>query len=405
MSQHSISDVEHETHGSNPCLLLISSLPVIEIEKDLFSISKKFISGVLQHQSEWPGRLQVVMEPVIEQGDNLDYVTISRNDLPFDIYVSSLTSPDLARVIGKASLVMLMLYHRQINVAYLCKKLKIPFIVTSEYSLKTRSQIIQSSPSSSLKRGAKHLLEIYREFRSQRVVKFASGVQCNGTPTFEKYRHLNARTMMFFDTRITEDMLADSTILEERFERRKRDGVLRLAFSGRLIRMKGADHLILVAKALKDLGRQFKLVVYGDGDLTPYLKQKTADLSLQEEIEFAGVVDFQSELVPHIRSSVDIFVCCHRQGDPSCTYLETMSCGVPIAGYDNEAFVGLSKVSGTGWVTPMDDPKALALRINRLTESEIETESKKSLDFAKIHTFTHEFSRRMKHARQIGLVV
>ena len=44
-----------------------------------------------------------------------------------------------------------------------------------------------------------------------------------------------------------------------------------------------------------------------------------------------GVVDFETELVPFTRQNADIFLGCHRQSDPSCTYLEAMGCGVAVA--------------------------------------------------------------------------
>jgi hypothetical protein len=100
--------------------------------------------------------------------------------------------------------------------------------------------------------------------------------------------------------------------------------------------------------------------------MEPEMRAQVAKRSLENLIQFKGPLDFERELIPFIRENVDLFVCCHRQGDPSCTYLETMSCGVPIAGYDNEAFAGLVKTSAAGWFTPMDRPKNTRLAIPRI---------------------------------------
>jgi glycosyltransferase involved in cell wall biosynthesis len=118
-------------------------------------------------------------------------------------------------------------------------------------------------------------------------------------------------------------------------------------------------------------------------------------------VTFMGNLDFESELLPFMRSEVDLFVCCHRQGDPSCTYLETLACGVPIAGYGNEAWRGLAERSSAGWVTPMKRPRTLASKIASLTDAEIERRSFNGLQFARAHTFETEFERRIEHLKAL----
>src|SRR5262249_16164737 len=95
----------------------------------------------------------------------------------------------------------------------------------------------------------------------------------------------------------------------------------------------------------------------------------------------------------------DLFVCCHRQGDPSCTYVETMACGVPIVGYGNEAWEGLARVSGAGWVTPVGEPIKLAERIAALERdrSALSNAAHAALDFARSHSFEKTFPRRVEH--------
>ena len=66
-----------------------------------------------------------------------------------------------------------------------------------------------------------------------------------------------------------------------------------------------------------------------------------------------------------------------------------MSCGVPIAGYDNEAFVGVVKHSGAGWLSPIGDLAALAklvaeLHRDRRRLAEAATHAR---EFALGHTF------------------
>src|SRR6185437_9992877 len=107
-----------------------------------------------------------------------------------------------------------------------------------------------------------------------------------------------------------------------------------------------------------------------------------------------GNMDFRTELVPFVTDQVDLFVCCHRQGDPSCTYLETMSCGVPIAGYDNEAFRGVAAHSDSGWLSPLNRPDLLAARIAGIARNpaELAVHSQRALGFARRHTFERTFA-------------
>jgi glycosyltransferase involved in cell wall biosynthesis len=120
---------------------------------------------------------------------------------------------------------------------------------------------------------------------------------------------------------------------------------------------------------------------------------------LSRQVRLAGVLDFHRELVPKVKHETDVFVCCHRQGDPSCTYLETMGCGVPIVGYDNEAFAGVVAASGSGWSVPMNQPRLLARRIQELDMDRLQIAqvSRKSLAFAAQHSFEATFRKRIEH--------
>jgi colanic acid/amylovoran biosynthesis glycosyltransferase len=175
--------------------------------------------------------------------------------------------------------------------------------------------------------------------------------------------------------------------------------MLRLAFSGRLVAMKGADHLALVADDLRRLGIAFSLDIFGDGDLRPKIESQIRRMQLERFVKLHGVLDFETELMPRVTRNVDLFVCCHPQGDPSCTYLETMSCGVPIAGYDNEAWAGLVRVAKAGWTSPMNNPKALAELIVRLNADRpaLARAALASRDFAAGHLFEKTFSDRIAH--------
>jgi glycosyltransferase involved in cell wall biosynthesis len=117
-----------------------------------------------------------------------------------------------------------------------------------------------------------------------------------------------------------------------------------------------------------------------------------------------GTLDFEKELIPFVKQNADLFICCHRQGDPSCTYLETMACGVPIVGYDNEAMAGLARERGLGWTTPMDRPVELAESIARLHRDReaLRGMALKSLTFAQQHSVESTFRARTGQILQVA---
>ena len=112
-----------------------------------------------------------------------------------------------------------------------------------------------------------------------------------------------------------------------------------------------------------------------------------------------GALDFRTGWIPALQREADLFVCCHLQGDPSSTYPEVMSCGVPIAGYDNEAFQGIVRYSDAGWQTPMKKPDLLAEEIARLhrDRDSLADASVRARAFAIQHDFETTFARRTQH--------
>ena len=240
------------------------------------------------------------------------------------------------------------------------------------------------------------------EKRYCRAVSLAKGIQCNGLPTFLAYKDLNPHSLLYFDTRVRSNQLVETCVLDQRLSIMRGGKPLRLGFSGRLIAMKGADHLPVVAHELKCLGVPFTMDICGGGELASVMQKDIKHYGLENHVRMHGVLDFEEELLPFFTHEIDLFVCCHRQGDPSCTYLETYSCGVPIVGYANEAFSGLavmSDVGGASWVTPMADPISLAHKIADLhtKREEIEVASRNALAFATLHTFENTMAKRVEH--------
>ena len=382
-------------------LAVLPTLPVRITPTGGFALTRKFIDGMRKYLDEWDGPITAFMEPTHAATSNLDEIEVDPAELPFKLEVVSFDDPGLGRMLAGHRLALGSVHYRQNHVAKLCRSVGVPCVYVSEYSLKTRFQIIRANVPNPLISLRRHWWEYQQERRHRAAIRLASGIQCNGSPTFEAYRPINPSPFLYFDTRVSEDMLVTPEELEERGEALIRGGPLRLIFSGRLIAMKGADHLARVAAGLRKLGVPFRMTICGDGDLAPRMKADIERLGLSDVVTMTGVLKFQDELVPLTKHRTDLFVCCHRTGDPSCTYLEVMSCGVPIVGYDNEAFEGVARESGSGWVSPMDRPETLAGTIAGLAKDRpaLLEASRRAADFGRRNTFDRTFKARIEHMK------
>jgi glycosyltransferase involved in cell wall biosynthesis len=333
----------------------------------------------------------------------LDPVQVVQADLPFDLKLASFRTPTTLGLLGQASVVLAPLGDRQIPLHQVSRHNLTRWVYYAEQSVETRKQMVSATTSNPVVRWRRRWWEQGHEREFRLAVAQADGLQCNGTPTYADYAPLNRSPLLYFDGRVTTDLLPSVQEVERRLAASV-DRKLRLLFSGRLLRIKGADHLVDVAVELKKLGTKFELFICGDGELKQPMERRIASAGLTQDVKMLGVLAFRSELVPFVKQHVDLFVCCHRQGDPSCTYMETMSCGVPIVGYSNEALAGMIELSHAGWLVPGARPKLLAEQIARLDRRRdlLRLGSLNALHFARQHTFERTFTARAQHLDEVA---
>lgn len=388
-------------------LKVVPSLRALRSANGSIVLTRKFMDGVHEFQKFWEGPVAVYMMPRKNEAGQMDDVNVWPKDLSFHLEV--LSYQDIVRAItaDPTSTVLLSLDDfRQSGLGAICRKSGIACAYISEYTLNTRKQIIDTTTANRLLRVRRKYWEENEEKKRRTAVVSANGLQCNGTPTYDAYRELNPHSILFFDTRVTDDLLATKEEVSWRASSLGSNRPLKLLYSGRLAPMKGAMQLLDVAKELRRMDVDFHLSICGDGELKQAMSQEIEANHLAQNVSMEGVLDFRRELVSFVKSEIDLFVCCHPQGDPSCTYLETMSCGVPIAGYANEAFAGIVQSSGVGWLAPVNQPGQLArviLEIQKSPES-LREKSFDALAFAKEHTFHQTVARRIDHLRTLNVL-
>lgn len=361
-------------------------------------LTQKFVEGAEAIASRWPGPTTVLLEMEDAPPEDLDPVVVRPGDgHAFGVEAMPPTQEGLVRRLRSAGAAHATVFHLRAEEA--CRRARIPLVFLSETTLQTLLRSLALDVRNPIVRARRQVWAIGHERERRSALAAAAGLQCNGAPTFEAYRALSRRPLLFFDSRIEEADLANDDVVESRLDRLARGGPLRLVFSGRLIPIKGAADLVATAAELERSGVDFELDICGGGPMEEQTRELVRRRGLTGRVRFRGVLDYRSELTPFVAREADLFVCCHLQGDPSCTYLETMACGVPIAGYDNEALAGLRRHARVGWTARMGKPRELATCIAALDadRTALVDAARRSLAFAREHTFPKTMDRRVEH--------
>jgi colanic acid/amylovoran biosynthesis glycosyltransferase len=382
-----------------PLFVIVPSVPVAKDGKN-FIIDEKALSGLLLYLRFWPGSVRCVFRA--GSRSDLPYGRpYDPRDLPFEIVVLRRGEAVGDEIISDASVVLASGDNwLDFPIADQGRRLSIPVCFVIEYILETRLQILNLSEATLISKAKSLIWTLIMERKRRRAFSRSSGLQSNGTPAANAYSGLASDVLTFFDTRLSEQQMATDQELASKHRRLLEGGPLRMAFTGRLEKMKGADDLIKIAVALDRAGIDFRLDIYGAGSLERAMKAtlgRSAGKSLGEKVRVHDPIDFDRELVPLVRSEVDLFLCCHRQSDPSCTYLETLGCGVPIIAYDNKAWSGITSLADVGWTTKMNAVDEVVRKIMdlNLDRTELVKKMHSARDFAKNHGVELEFERRV----------
>lgn len=379
-----------------PRLLMLPAAPVIPMDHGRVRLDTKFVAGMAYICANWPGSVTCVLRQgagAIPFGADYDPA-----DLPFGLTVlpqNAVLPPVLLNEcdIVEASADM----HTDLDLGPRSAGNRARRVLVIEYSLATRLQILRLDRQMSMARKVKSAVWLLlQERRRCRAMRQADAVQTNGYPAYDTYRGLNDNTLLYLDNRMREGMFSNPDEIAQRTASLRGGGPLRLINSGRLDPMKGAHDLIPVARALAGLGVNFTLDIYGTGSLAAELRSQIDGCGLADKVRLHKPVDFETELVPISRRDADLFLSCHRQSDPSCTYIEAMGCGLPVAGYENAMLARLVTEAQAGWTVPVGDTSALAQKIAQAAAdpATVEAAACSALAFARQHDFTAEFSLR-----------
>lgn len=377
---------------------MIATAPVIPTGDNLV-LDAKFVEGMRQHCKLWDGQIDCILHG---GATHIPFQTTQHpRDLEFGLTVLEPDQPVTEAMLKSYDVVFCAAdAHDTLHIAALGARVGARVVYTIEYTLQARLQIAWLNKDKNNARRIYSLgWNIWHEIRRRRAFRHAQGVQANGYPAYAAYKRLNDNTMMYLDNRMKPELLVTPAELRARAAHLQTGAPLRLIHSGRLEPMKGAQDLIPVAQAIRDRGIDFKMDIYGAGSVRDQIADQIKSENLEDHVSLHEPVDFEDVLVPISRTEADIFLSCHRQSDPSCTYLESMGCGLAIVGYANQMWSQLQSEAGAGWAVPVGNVVALVDTVAALDadRSQIIASCETSAAFSRAHNFYAEFERRMDH--------
>jgi colanic acid/amylovoran biosynthesis glycosyltransferase len=371
----------------------------VRIEGDVLRVDRKFHLGMQAYLADVKTPILSMHPEAALDGQTMDLVEVPLSELGYDVLAlktdraSRLLASEVGRAraqIARSSLV----YGTGLGSAKLAQEYTVPQIIVLEYDLKTQISVAQTHVKSPLRRGVRAArCTLNYATVSIPEMRRAHSLHCNGYPTFDEARWFNANRLLYLDSRMSADLVIPEDQLRARLAGRT-GRPLRLLFSGRYEPMKGAADAVRVGVACLEQGLDVEMHCYGQGSLRAEMERLAQRCPGPARIHVHDAVPYP-ELV-RISRTFDLFVCCHIQADPSCTYLESFGAGLPVVGYGNRMWRRLSLEASVGSWSPVGQPQAVANDIKRLALdfAMLAGMSERARSFALEHAFEHEFRRR-----------
>ena len=222
---------------NNRLLAVITPLSGYLVDKDTVVLTEKFVEGMKVYADYWKGPVKVIAHSGVDTTGNLDHRRYKIDDLPFDVALINFNNFALIiKEIENADVVLGGSIHYLNGIAEYCRNNQIVYVHCSEYTLKTRWQIVNASTTNPIKRLKNYLWEWNQERKNKNEIKLSAAIQCNGAPVYEQYKEINKDCMLYFDNRITEESLAATSELPPLPNQFDHKRPIQLAFSGRLNR-------------------------------------------------------------------------------------------------------------------------------------------------------------------------
>ena len=147
-------------------------------------------------------------------------------------------------------------------------------------------------------------------------------------------------------------------------------------YAGRLqrsSRWKGVQVLVEAFASVVDAVPDARLVLVGDGDDVPHLREQAATLGVADRVELAGSLHGDDLVRAYQQASVVVLPSLTESESFGMTLVEAMSCGRPVVGSAVGGIPEVVRDEVDGLLVPPGDPAALAGALRRvLTDDELQ---------------------------------
>ena len=376
------------------------------IDSGILKVDRKFHVGMQTYADKIRVPITTVHPEAAPDDTTMDLIEVPCSDLKYRIVTIKVDgaqrplTTEISRLQDEISRGRL-LYGGGLGSTAIARSLGIPYILILEYDLQTQITVTTVQVKSVVRRAVRAARCAWHYFvNSIPEMRGAHSLHCNGYPIYDATRRINPNSLLYLDSRMSRDMIISRDELASRMANRG-ERPLRLLFSGRYERMKGADDAVRVGVECLRRGLDVEMHFYGQGALRGEMLAIASQAPRNAQIHIHDAVPY-TELVT-ISRSFDLFVCCHIQSDPSCTYLESFGAGLPIVGYGNRMWRRLQENSGAGFASPLGRPDLVAEDVRRLIAApqSLELMSEKAVTFAEQHSYEREFAKRIDALNQV----
>ena len=229
-------------------LLIVPSVPVW-IENNLIILDRKFYDGINMYVKLWPGKIGCIMRLSHSQPPQFGLVYSKLCNLPFDCTIINKNDHfNIQHFEGVSVVLASGDSEENLKLYKLCKTLGVKCVYGIEYTAKTRYQITSIDTKNIFVKLRRFIFIWNTERKRKTAFSHADGLQANGIPAYDKYKSYE-NTLLYFDNRTSSNLTISDDVITNRFKYLSKNKPLRLAFSGQLNNIKGANHLIKIGRA------------------------------------------------------------------------------------------------------------------------------------------------------------
>jgi glycosyltransferase involved in cell wall biosynthesis len=218
-------------------------------------------------------------------------------------------------------------------------------------------------------RGLKHRIMAWGSYLPMRWLerRLAQRAQLglyHGNDTFSRFAPYSRHPFMMHNVHLTaRDHIRPATL--SRKLAAVQHGPLRICYVGRATAMKGPFDWLSVLRELADQGIDFEATWVGDGEALAQMRAQVAQSGLDRRVRLPGFNDDHGKVLKTLQHA-HVLMFCHKTMESPRVLIEALVSGCPIVGYQSAYSQELIAQKGGGFLTPMDEIRALTAAVRHL---------------------------------------